>query len=698
MIRFFFTFSLIITILLNQSARADWIENDSCTGGMPLLNTIVANITTLGLFTAYSGSFKISGAEGENDNCDADVYPGLTSGNVVRHNSRTCKSGESAEECDPDPDKACSNKGGMRMGYMYIDWDLSEKWDWNWVNADGWGPKFYVLPIGTLKAMKNGDKICAYFDTTIGYQPIGCKYIPDCDKFSLDIPCYVAQACTDNGYSESRSFFPLSSIIIQCISESVDRLFVDTEACGEDGSYTVNYFPVFQDTMRNIVRIALTLYLVLFGIKISLGRDMPSKGEFFTLGARYVLVLYFSVGISMGTIDPDTGEGVYDDGVTTYMLPFFKDGSSDLAGMVYSAGGAEGLCVYDEADYNPGYGYMSMWDSIDCRLLYYLGFNLSSLIPMIDNNETISYKDFLDPIIFTLIIPSLFSMQIVFMSFMIVFALFLFSAVVYLVHVTVVSLILIGILVYLAPIFIPFALFESTKSFYESWLKVLASYSLQPMIVAAYIAMMLTIFDQTMFGDCLFEKRSMNYDMGGSVKEIPIFVICDPDNPAAGCKTDVTQVENVTKCKETVGYYINPVKAGQDNYTDTLVALFFDMIVLNNSVVNNMLYGMVTLTLFAYLFYKFGSMLAELAADLSGGVKMPGGGPMAMVDKAKHLAMAAIKAKMGDKKGAAESLAKAATSEESVNKAKGRAQGAMNMLGKMGGSGTGVSIGNIGGK
>jgi hypothetical protein len=383
MIRHLLTLSFLLSIFFGQYAKADMYTDDSCTEGMPILNRIVANITTLGLFNAYSANFKISGSTGENDNCNADVYPAKGGGDPILHNSKTCQPGDSEEQCSSDPAKACSNKGGMKMGYMYIDWDLSEKWDWNWVDAEGWGPKFYLLPIGTLKAMKNGDKICAYFDTSLGYQPIGCKYIPDCDLFTLKPSCYVAQSCSDNAYNESKSFIPISGAIIQCIKESIDRLFIDVEACGDSTDYKVNYFPDFQVTMRKAVRAALMLYLILFGMKIALGRDMPSKGEFFKMGARYILVLYFSVGISIGY--GENNQPIYDDGVTTYMLPLFANGSSSLANMVYSAGGAEGLCVYDESLYSSEYTYLSMWDSIDCRILYYLGFNLSSLLPMIDN-------------------------------------------------------------------------------------------------------------------------------------------------------------------------------------------------------------------------------------------------------------------------------------------------------------------------
>ena len=692
-------FLLVLSIFSNQYAQADstpsWEKDDSCTEGMTILNKIVANITTLGLFTLYSNNFKMEGAPAPSlpdgavagdspykyyptNKCNPNYYPN-SGNNPIVHNPKNCAEGDATcKSTDLNgQDIRCNYKGGMQMCYEYVDGDLSLKWDCNWVNADGWGPKFYLLPIGTLKAMKNGDKICAYFDTALGYQAIGCKYIPDCSRFGLSDSCFVAQSCSNNASQQSRSFLPIAGSIVQCVKESIARLFFDTSACG-DGSYTTSYFPVFQDRMRKAIRAALTLYLILFGLKIALGHDMPSKGEFFKMGAKYILVVYFSVGISTGY--GVHNQPIYDDGVTTYMLPFFNNGSASLANMVYSSGGANGLCYYDPKDYASEYSYLSMWDSIDCRLMYYMGTNQSQTAGFIDSgaqtteegtatqttkDSAMTLADFGSGILVGLLLPAFMSFQFIFLTFSMVFAIFVLSVTVYMVNITVISMILVAILVYLAPVFVPMALFEATKGFYDGWLKLLAAYALQPMVVAAYMALMLTIFDQTMFGDCTFSKASVLFNNGGTVRELPIFMLCDPDNPGAGCKTEVVQVENVTKCKETIGYYINPIKSGY-SYTDTVIQLFFSITILNNTVVNHMLVGIITLTLFAYLFYKFAGMMGQFASEITGGgsaLARNAGNPMAVVDKAMQAAIAVAKYYMGDTKGAAESAAKVATSD-----------------------------------
>ena len=431
-------------------------------------------------------------------------------------------------------------------------------------------------------------------------------------------------------------------------------LFVDTEACG-DGTYSVTSFPGFQHAMRNAVRSALMLYIILFGLKTVLGSEAPSKAEFFKMGAKFVLVMYFSTGIN---INMNTNQdAVYSDGITTYMKPLFINGSSELANMVYSAGGSEGLCAYDESEYEAGYSYLALWDSIDCRMLYYIGLDLSNIA----GKSVITLAMLGSPILLGLLLPAFFSFQLIFMVFSIIFFIFFLSVVIYFVNLTVISIILVSILIYLAPVFVPMVLFEATKGYYDGWLKLTASYALQPMIVAAYIAMMMTIFDQTMFGDCRFEKKFVTLDLGSTEKtNIPYFTICDPNSTdstyacssssttsASTCASgdsDCTDDDNITKCKNSIGYYINPMKSGS-SFTDGINAIFFEIYLLKGNVVSDMLTGLITLCLFGYLFFKFADMLSEFTGDLTGGASIGGaaGSPMAVVKALGNAAMSAAK-------------------------------------------------------
>jgi type IV secretion system protein VirB6 len=234
------------------------------------------------------------------------------------------------------------------------------------------------------------------------------------------------------------------------------------------------------------------------------------------------------------------------------------------------------------------------------------------------------------------------------------------SVIIYFVNLLVLCTVGAALLIYMSPIFVPMALFAPTKSYFDGWLKLLISFALQPMVVASYMALMLTIFDNAMFGDCSFINQNLTFNVGTAstpiTKEIPYFMLCDPWSTTCEYGTN----EDLTKCTQTIGYQMNPMQSGS-SLTETFTALFFNLTILNPSVVGNMLSSLITLCLFAFLFYKFAEVLSQFTAELTGGINVGAiaGNPMALVDKAAALVKAYVKAKMGDKKGAAEELKKA---------------------------------------
>lgn len=694
-------FVFIVALLFSSLSKAvDYTLDDSCTQGIGILNRIVDDITTLGLFEAYSSSFHMYGANGyassDSDSvngCSADYYPDCSCasmdadcscGSAYTHLSTDCQQ-DGTNCCDGQIyggeatcANACNPEGGMQWCYdqwdpLTLDYEPSCYW-----TKDGYSNWFFYPP-GQIRIASDGDKLCAQFATTIGYQNIGCKYLPSCTQFNLDSSCYVAPSCYSFSAQASQALLPITSAIVQCINDSISYLFYTSPCTSADSDYTVTVFPEFQSAMRNAVRSALMLYVILFGLKTVLAAEHPSKGEFFKMGAKFILVLYFSTGIN---IDP-SGQPSYDDGIHRYMLPLYTSGAAELADMVYSAGGSPGLCAYDMNSYpsssnGTSYGYLSMWDGIDCRLLYYFGFDIAS----IDTDTPVTMSDIGALTLLGLLLPAFFSFQLIFLIFSIAFAIMLLSVVIYFVNLTVISAILVAILIYLAPLFVPMALFEATKEYYDNWLKTTTSYALQPMIIAAYIAMMLTIFDQTMFGDCVFKNKSITYQMGSTgsgsttTKEIPFFLICDPHDASENCSGYDSPVDseaaNVTQCSETIGWYLNPIQEGKA-FTNSIDAIFFNITLLNSNVATDMLTGLITLTLFGYLFYKFGDALSDFAAELTGGnnIGSAAGNPMKLVEKAANAAVAAIKYAVGDTKGAAQSAAKAASSDDEGSKRSG---------------------------
>ena len=392
-------FRIIIVIMallsgMGQQAYASSAPTSgvSCTGGISILNNLLANVTTLGLFNSIASNFLMygdpnglanPGAFGSNNQalmCDANYYNGAmhypktcvdNSGNPIPNCPQNC---DNPNNVSPAPTcQACNAAGGVYLCY-YNSVAGSMTWSCDWWQA-GDPQVTYYDPPATLRVINVGDQLCAQFYTPIGWQSIGCKYLPDCNYFTLDSSCYVAQSCISSTSQYSHTPLPIAGTVVQCISDSVKLLFYQSASCTTNGQSSINYFKSFRDTLRNAVRSALMLYIILFGIKITLSGEVPSKGELFSFGAKFILVNYFSVGILV-----DRGAGgvpIYDDGIMDILYPLFNQGSSFLASLVYESGGSIGLCNYpaNGMTYHEGYQYLALWDSIDCRIAHYLGFN-----------------------------------------------------------------------------------------------------------------------------------------------------------------------------------------------------------------------------------------------------------------------------------------------------------------------------------
>lgn len=693
-------FVLLLSCLAVQSVKADdFTTDDSCVTGVGIYSRFLNSYTAFGLYESFSYNFHMYGAPGtttnsvvdgygtgddSTDGCNADYYIDSGGTSAYIHNSTYCQS--NGTNCCPDAIDSttgmpypsaigvaggctgdCNPAGGVKFCFDQINSAGSSECVDVWAQS-GYSETFFYPP-AQIRSYSTGGEICIQFATNLGYQNIGCKTLPDCTQDVVSQSCTVAASCYSYQAQKSMALLPITGAIMQCVNDTLYYLFYGNPGCSgnSDGGmdYVVRMFPTFQSEMRDSVRSALMLYIILTGIKMVLSSEHPSKSEFFMIAAKFILVLYFSTGININGAMGTDGQPYYDDGITNYMLPLFTSGASEIVDMVYSAGGAVGLCAYDSSLYPDGYGYLSVWDSLDCRLLYYFGIDLAGLsFDSIASGSVITPDDLGTPILLDLIVPGFFSFQLLLLVFIVVFMMLLVSILIYFLNISVISAILVSVLIYMAPIFVPMVLFEPTKQYYDSWLKLTISFALQPMIVAAYIAMMFTVFDQTMFGTCLFQNYSVNFQMDGVTKTgLPIFNLCAPDVPGSVCygitsstcttdspsdsgcySTSALDMQNVTDCSKTIGYYINPTNA--QSYINSISAIFFTIYQLDSNVATDMTNALITLCLFGYLFYKFADVLSDFAAELTGGDPLgaSAGSPMAVVKKAAQMAATAAKA------------------------------------------------------
>ncbi|MFP3028335.1 MAG: conjugal transfer protein TraH, partial [Wolbachia sp.] len=115
----------------------------------------------------------------------------------------------------------------------------------------------------------------------VGYDNKGC--------FSS----YVSEACYNQAGSKSLAPIPITSMIVQCIKESLDNL-----VAGKGAPNGESFISVAQKRLKNTITAVLVLALILFSIKAMSG-GVRSPQEMYMLIIKFALVIYFTTGSTM---------------------------------------------------------------------------------------------------------------------------------------------------------------------------------------------------------------------------------------------------------------------------------------------------------------------------------------------------------------------------------------------------------------
>lgn len=445
-----------------------------------------------------------------------------------------------------------------------------------------------------FKAVTQGSLLCVQYNGVL-WKTVGCKVLQDPSAVSLQYGCYTALSCGERSAQNSLSFFPITSGIVQCFDDTLNSIFFSSCCANGTGATKNNMFNNFQSSMRGIVRLLLTLYVITWGIKIALGQDAPRKGEIMMFGLKFLLVIYFSVGFTDPTLTNggECGESnKAQDGITKYVIPGLEGLTTTLSNIMIDAGGNSTLCKFDPSEYREGYGYLALWDSLDCKFLYYLG------VPA--KNGVLNFATS----VVSLILGMFFSLQIIQSILILLFVLFISGMMIYFVHAYLIATFGLILLIYLAPIFVPLALFEQTKGFFQGWMKLAFSFALQPVVIAAFIALMLTVFDDVIYGTCAFDKQQISSSGSGC--------------PAYDSFSMTSDSMAQSSCNTTLGYLINSKQ--YDIGTKGIGGGIVNMFYANASGLS--ISGLLKVTVFAFLFFNFSQMIGALAADLTGGVEI----------------------------------------------------------------------------
>ncbi|WP_265036955.1 TrbL/VirB6 family protein [Wolbachia endosymbiont (group A) of Anomoia purmunda] len=448
----------------------------------------------------------------------------------------------------------------------------------------------------------------------VGYNNAGC--------FSS----YVSEACYNQAGSKSLAPIPVTSMIVQCIKESLDNLVAGIDSSGsplkdKNGHNKGSFLSVAQKRLKNTVTAVLILALVLFSIKAMSG-GVQRPQEMYMLIIKFALVIYFTTGSTMSHY---YGE-----------LTRLSNGLSEI--VLKASSESKGICNYNagtdyeytRAEKRVSYSYLAPWDRLDCRILFYLGAPLDGIGGKIGTGGVATLAVLLGAAPVLLVAGSVIGIifaggQILIALVAIFMAILLMMVILWLCYVFILSLVALSVIIILSPLFIPMVLFQHTKGYFDGWVRELITYSLYPVILFAFLSFMFIACDKIYY-------KNLNFEPDKSYEN-------NQAEPSASKKKQWFKLKD-GECNNNE----TTLACMMQNYSfkkSTILGLFdFTYMEFGSSLIGELL----KLCLVLFLFYHFLNILPNMAAELAGNHRAALGSgqtPGQMVGKALSAAKAA---------------------------------------------------------
>lgn len=292
------------------------------------------------------------------------------------------------------------------------------------------------------------------------------------------------------------------SITYGCIYDLLVNFFATTTT----GQST---FQEIQENFKSIVLVILTLYLVVVGIKLISSPQPVKMGDAIMMMLKFSLVTYFAIGDAWYNFN-GSGAGIYhmlmDGG--TYIASFFTEGlmSNDPLGFCrYEYTDGEQLLrdriISGGSEVTSGFTgiKLTVMDLLDCKMGTYFNFSMCNYsavrtalfwiigVIMFASLGTFFYVLFSGMVLVLLIALITYCVLMLMIAFKYV-------------YISILALFIITVLVFLSPIFVVFALFDSTKQIFDSYVKMLLGYMIYPALLFAFISLMLATLDSVYYG------------------------------------------------------------------------------------------------------------------------------------------------------------------------------------------------------
>jgi len=539
-------------------------------------------------------------------------------------------------------------------------------------------------------SMMNDTTLCLNMATPYGSTQLLCKnrVKSDVKQAPVNAPVCVSASKACMGINPSQSIANFSGQAVECVTDVLNNIFFDTTKCpGNPDSYlsSLNAFSIFQEALHNTVTLLLTLYIMMYGFHIVLNQDRFGLESVVTHVMKFLLVAYFAIGL--GPFYFQDGKKTIHSGMIDWGLPLLREATTDFTQMVFTAAGPRNLCYFDPATYPEGKKAYALWDTIDCKVAAYFGiksvYNLGSILgdqhfveagpAILPTGNITRLIDGPDHIDITADTPEIGLLPIILLMMcggslpvslmLLVFVMICFSMVAGFISVYVVCFLTLHVLVYISPIFIPLALFDYTKKYFDAWLKATVGCALQPMIVGGFVALMMTMYDGILFGGangCNFITHQYNYKgLGDIIDPTQIYRTFEMVLPS-----------NISDCTNTIGYKILAYISGEGYHS---LNLFLFSIPYVQDTLNASGEAML-LMVFSIIFYFFADMVYDFASELSGGVSVKGVS-INVVEAVMNTTKQAVKAAISGAQRAGKAAASDGASELKKDDDKGKNSG-----------------------
>lgn len=254
--------------------------------------------------------------------------------------------------------------------------------------------------------------------------------------------------------------------------------------------YFSNMYSYFVGAMNAF----LTLGVVLYGVMIAAGLIENIKRDMVVLLVKIAFVIYFAQNLSW----------IYDNVVDIMdgLIQMYFDFSSSMD---------EGLCRIIGTGFGP-------FQRLDCLMDLVIGLNTSGYGG--SYSEKVGGDGLgrgLINFFFKAGLSSSIGIVVSAIGFAMVYT--LIFTVIRIVFMYLMSLIGLTFIIMLGPIFLPLVLFKVTKQYFDKWLNLVVSFGLQPVIMFAYVALMIIAFDKAIFSG----SNSLVSAIAGPASQVPGF-------------------------------------------------------------------------------------------------------------------------------------------------------------------------------